>query len=271
MSFFRQRKKKLGIIEILYQNIRLLREINKTRKERDLAKHFYETQSVHQFEDPRILMLFEKYQKRFRQRHLESVIAHLLKDMEICQFESSSSVPSIFETQHIRNKNRYDKLRTINLLSHTIRVFINALELPTNMPDRFMEQIALLSLAHDFGKNQKIYELASLDKNKEAHNHVSAAYLRIVMQMLEEYSDEFINSMCDSLYNHHFGNRIDKTATQTSLTNYKEDLSPMIKDNEFIKYLNICDQKARDDELKMLERKILEREAKKFKSWQGVE
>ncbi|RDU66452.1 hypothetical protein [Helicobacter equorum] len=267
MIFFR---KKYSIIEMLYQNIKLLREINKARKEREFVKHFENTHEAHQFQDSRVTILFEKYRNRFKDRQLEPLIAYLMRDMEFCNFESSSSVPSIYETQYIRYKNRYDKLRDINLLSHTIRVFIKALELETNMPDRFMEQIALLTLAHDFGKNKKIYSLVASEGSREAHNHISALYLKIVMQRIQNYSDEFINSMCDSIYNHHSNNRIQQIAVPNSTYGQKEDLSLSFVENEFIKYLNICDHAARTEELRIIEQKILETESNKFKEWKGI-
>lgn len=231
-------KKRIGYFEILYQNIKILREISKARSRKKLMRHFAESKNDFSFKDKRLEALFQLYLNRFPTRGLERVIAFLIKDMERFGFEHSSSVPQRFEPQYVTHQNRYDKLRGVNLLSHTARVFIIACNERRDLPDKFMEQIVLLALAHDFGKNSKVIDIAA-EGRQEKHNQISAKYLSLVMRNLGGFGDTFIDSMTTTLYFHH--------ASNTEVAINGRAIS-----STFIEVLNYCDSKARDEELRSI-------------------
>ncbi|WP_181882630.1 HD domain-containing protein [Helicobacter sp. MIT 00-7814] len=236
------KKKELGIVEILYRNLKLLRSINKARKEKEMVYSIAHTSNNFTYQDARIASVFALYQQRYPERRLERLIGYLLKDMERLNFEKTSSIPQKFEPQYTKYQSRYDKLKTINLLSHTVRVFLISLEINKNVPDRFAEQVSLLALVHDFGKSQKVFDFVG-ESNNEKHNHTSAKYLNAVMDSMNEYSNDFIASMCDAIYFHHSANA---------------DMKPEdVIENEFIRMLNQCDRTAREQELRAINRQKL--------------
>lgn len=237
------KKRSESYFEILYKNIKVLQEITRVRRKKLLLKNINEQQDRITFADKRIETLFyEVYRKRFKNRELDAVVALLMKDLERFKFEETSSVPQSYEPQYTSFKNRYDKLRTINLLSHTARVFMVACKEGQDYPDRFMEHVAILALAHDFGKNPEVIDIASEGK-KEKHNQISARYLGLVMRSMNRYGDDLISALEYALFFHH-------------APNVEANVSAEPVRNEYIDMLNKCDNIARDEELKIVNENI---------------
>lgn len=232
-----KKEKKEDIVSILNKNIIILKEINRARtkievleKTRNLAKDDFS------FKDDFILRAYEAYRERFEKPQLDSLIFIFLKHMEEFQFWKYTSVPQKFDVQYRENESMFLKLGKVNLRDHSLRVFMIACELNKNSPDKFSEEVALLSLAHDFGKCNKIVDFVGASP-KETHNQISASYVQIIMRQLG-YSEKYINLFYETLFHHHMRNGM--------TTN---------KDTFYIQALNDCDYMARKQEEKEIEEK----------------
>lgn len=238
---FKKQKKSEDIVSILNKNIIFLKEINRARtKIRVLenTKNFIEHNF--EFKDDFIFKAYQTYKNRFLRPQLNELILVFLKHMEEFEFYKFTSVPQKFDVQYRENESMFLKLGKVNLRDHSLRVFMIACELNKNSPDKFSEEIALLSLTHDFGKCNKIIDFVGASP-KETHNQISASYVQIIMRQLG-YPQKYINLFYETLFYHHC---------------FRDEKIPN-KNTFYIQALNECDYTARKQEEQEIEEKRIE-------------
>lgn len=235
-----KKEKKEDIVSILNKNIIILKEINRARKKIEVLEKTKKLVDHNlNFKDDLISRAYEGYKKRFEKPQLNDLILIFLKHMEEFEFWRYTSVPQKFDVQYRENESMFLKLGKVNLRDHSLRVFMIACDLNRNSPDKFSEEIALLSLTHDFGKCNKIIDFVG-SSPKETHNQVSANYVQIIMRQLR-YPQKYINLFYETLFYHHM-----------------KDEKVLSKNTFYIQSLNECDYRARKQEEQEIEQKRIQ-------------
>lgn len=208
----------------LQYDILFLSEIKKAREKSQILQKINRNASKIDFNTELISRAYQLYKNRFKTPKMNDLAIFFLKNIEDFEFSKISSVPKKYEVQYRLFESMFDELGKVDLMRHTLRVFIIACEKNKELNDPVAEQIAILGLTHDFGKCEKIRELVYSQMN-EPHNQVSAKYVSLVMKQ-KGYSKDSINLFYKTLYDHH---------------------SAEVKDF-YIEALNECDYLARKQE-----------------------
>ena len=236
---------KLPFIKRVKLSFLVLDEIQKNRLKRKEEEKFIQEaikEEVH-FSNPILYKLIELYDRQYPMPRLRDLFIALLQTIDKYEFQKHSSVAFAYESFYKEHKNRYDLLKQINLLTHTINVFnISLKEQDRSLPEQIREEVSILAIAHDFGKCADIKKIFS-STEAQPHNHISAEFLRRLMHNLGSFDRSQVDRLCHTIHNHH-KSKDDKTQGQES-----ESLS------FFINALNAVDHKAREFELDLLKDK----------------
>lgn len=126
-------------------------------------------------------------------RYISSRFAPLMvdffEDMQKYDFANASSISPkqvTYEDEGTK-MTRYKHLTKITLLSHTIRVLDNMIDILTvlNYPAQISDSCIMIALLHDYGKNPKIMQQFS-EYSGEPHERISAKYAQVKLQ---QYAD----------------------------------------------------------------------------------
>lgn len=218
----------------------VIREINK-KKNKLKEQINISNNSQFLFENDIIKSVFDFYLKTYPEPKFLEIFKILISDLEKNDFISNSSVSKKFEALYDFNETQYNLLSKINLLTHTLNCLIySMLHQDKNMPSDIREEITILALAHDFGKNSNIKNIYAKNKNL-SHNEISANYLKTIC-LKTGVEDEITKRMFLTLQNHHN------------------------KDNQnnsfFIIELNKIDRSVREQELFRIEKNIADERIK---------
>ena len=243
--------KRLSLLKRAKLFFMVLNEIQKSRmKKREKDKFLEEAlKEAVVFENQLFYRLIEIYEKSYPNAKLKDLFIVLLQTMDKYQFDKHPSVAFVYESIYKENKNRYDKLKQITLLTHTVNVFNISLKQNLSLPEQIREEITILALAHDFGKCPDIKKIFSSTDN-EPHNHISAEFIKRVLYNLGTFDMGLIDRLYYTIRNHHKK----EVTSQQVITDEHNDY--------FIKALNDIDYKARDLELNLLNDKDFKKEEK---------
>ncbi|PAF46181.1 hypothetical protein BKH46_08575 [Helicobacter sp. 12S02634-8] len=185
----------------LNRSMLFLFELKRGRERNKILQKIDRMGSKNDFRDEMVGRAYQVYQKRFKTPMLNELVVFFLKNTEDFEFCKLTSVPKKYRTQHRAYDSMFDELEKVDLLRHTLRVFLIACEKNRDIPDGVAEEVALLALTHDFGKCPRIRDL-TFSRADDPHNHVSAKYVSLIMEQ-RGYSNNFINLFYKTLFDHH--------------------------------------------------------------------
>lgn len=174
-TFWLELKGTIVIHDIIHENRTQLEQvIHKNKRIPDISK---------QILTPEYNVALELVVKATSNYH--TLFSRLFSDMDKFNFKSTQSVSSSYDKHLLEYNNRFDLLKEINLLSHTMNVVIETIKLTTEekLPQNIKDIAILLAVLHDFGKNEKVSKEFQFEKdNKERHDKISANYAKYTMQ-----------------------------------------------------------------------------------------
>lgn len=235
-----KKEKKNYFFEDAEKILFLFKMINEARKKESQRREFFEKTKSQKFSDQSLKML-KSYDKQYPNPVFKELFLVLLNAMEKYEFSKFPSVAFSYEAIYKEYKNRYDLLKEVDLLTHTINVFELSLEQEKKLPSQIREEITILALVHDFGKCDHIKNIFKVMED-ETHNQISANFLKRAMMDIGCF-DTDITRMVETIKNHH------KLPDSQSNINSDRTVS------YFINSLNEIDHKAREKELELLKDK----------------
>lgn len=138
-----------------------------------------------------------------------NLFRELFIDMDKFKFRKTESVSQTYDTHLLNYNNRFKLLTSVDLYSHSMNVIVETIKL--NLPQETKNIAVLLSLLHDFGKNEELKAAYQYEKKEnEKHHLISANYAKYKLQnerfsyrSSDEINNELISLVEQTLRNHH--------------------------------------------------------------------
>lgn len=241
-AFWLELKGTIAIHDVIHNNRTQLEQvIHKNKRIPDISKRIL---------TPEYNVALELVVKATSNYH--NLFSRLFYDMDKFNFKSTPSVSSAYDKHLIEYNNRFELLKEVNLLSHTMNVVIEMIKITSDekLPQNVRDISILLSVLHDYGKNDKVSKEFRFEKENEGrHDKVSANYAKYTMQE-------------ESLGNN---SSITKELITTVYTTLRAHHEPIKEKNMFLDLLCTADINARENELQgilLRQRKDQERKLK---------
>jgi CRISPR-associated endonuclease Cas3-HD len=162
-------------------------------------------------------------------------LTYIFNDLKEAKFENDSSVNFKYDAHIKQHYTNYDLLSSVDLLTHTINVVNEAINLTFNVPSGIKNIVLLLALVHDFGKSSYIQNMIG-EPSDTKHEVVSAKYIQLILTKNIEQDNislDHISSIYKILSNHH--SHLSRVNNQITELFYKADHNARKNELKFIK------------------------------------